>query len=136
VNHYPSTSPDSPTLLLVDDEASALEAWALLLSLHEFSVHTASDGNRALQLAKATCPHLIITDLMMPIMDGLALCRALRADPDLANIPIILWTAATRPLKEKGALGLLFERCLTKPVAFETLVEHARTLIGPLAPRI
>ncbi|MFC0691358.1 response regulator transcription factor [Paraburkholderia humisilvae] len=113
-----------PRLLIVDDAADALDAWALLLRTEGFAVTTATGGLEGLQQARACRPALIITDLMMPGMDGLALCRALKADPVLKPIPVILWTAATISIVKP-----VFECFLLKPAAPNILLEHIVALL-------
>lgn len=129
MNFYPSASPNSPTLLIVDDEPNALDAWAQLLSMHDFNVRTASNGKQALDTARCIRPQLILTDLMMPEMDGLALCRAIRTDAELALIPIILWSAATRSPQGEDTPSMLFDRFLTKPVLLDTLIGVVQKMV-------
>ncbi|OUL97374.1 response regulator [Paraburkholderia hospita] len=118
---------ERPAILLVDDAIDALEAWALLLRMEGFEVVTATGGQDAWHKAQQSPPALVITDLMMPGMNGLALCRALKADSRLEFIPIILWTAATISVSEP-----VFDRFLVKPVLLDTLLEHINgLLVGP-----
>ena len=118
---------ERPAILLVDDAIDALEAWALLLRMEGFEVVTATGGLDAWHKPQQSPPALVITDLMMPGMNGLALCRALKADSRLEFIPIILWTAATISVSEP-----VFDRFLVKPVLLDTLLEHIKVLlVGP-----
>ncbi|SDI83096.1 Response regulator receiver domain-containing protein [Paraburkholderia steynii] len=92
-----------------------------------FEVVTATGGLDAWHKVQQSPPALVITDLMMPGMNGLALCRALKADSRLEFIPIILWTAAMISVGEP-----VFDRFLVKPVLLDTLLEHIRVLlVGP-----
>src|SRR5580698_2340207 len=79
-----------PTILLIDDEQDLLIAWALLLELEGFHVLTAFDSRKGVELAQRVHPALVITDLMMPDMDGAEVCRALKDDPMLNGMPVIL----------------------------------------------
>lgn len=90
-----------------------------------FEVVTATGGVDGWRKAQQSSPALVITDLMMPGMNGLALCRALKADSRFALIPIILWTAATISIGEP-----VFDRFLVKPVLLDTLLEHIKVLLG------
>jgi DNA-binding response OmpR family regulator len=112
-------------LLLVDDELDTLAAYSLLLELHGFEVDCASDGAQALYLARSRRPDLVMTDLMMPGVDGRALCSLLRADPLLADVPVVLATAAMTPVDAPDGL---FDRIMLKPVAIDTLLETIAAL--------
>src|SRR6266496_3688695 len=70
---------EKPKILVVDDEAQIARVLKTTLSARGYSVRTASDGDDALQVMKAWTPDLVITDLRMPNMDGVELCRHLRA---------------------------------------------------------
>ncbi|HEY3600095.1 MAG TPA: response regulator, partial [Paraburkholderia sp.] len=83
-----------PTILLIDDEEDLLVAWALLLELEGFHVVTALEARKGIELAHQLHPALVITDLMMPEMGGVEVCLALKADPSLDDVPVILWSAS------------------------------------------
>src|SRR4030042_6583789 len=80
-------------ILFIDDEPEILKAVKFYLEDEEFEVHVAEEGNKALQLAESIQPDLIILDVMMPIMDGIQVCRQLRARTRTRLIPIIFLTA-------------------------------------------
>lgn len=100
-------------VLLVDDEPDICEVAALSLELNaEFEVRTCLSGEAALGDAAAWRPDLILLDVMMPRMDGLATLRALRADPATARIPVIFVTARSQANEfafcgEPGVLGVI-----------------------------
>src|SRR6185503_5480141 len=81
------------TILVVDDRQITRELLKTLLSYHDNRVLEASDGAEALKLIKAEPPDLIISDILMPTMDGYEFVRQMRADPASANIPVIFNTA-------------------------------------------
>lgn len=81
-------------ILLVDDEPELLEAWSFALEHVGYEVESARDGAQALQAIARRVPDLLISDLMMPGMNGDDLCRAIRANPHWAAIPILLHTSA------------------------------------------
>ena len=81
-----------PRILVVDDAATARFALAAVLG-PRFEVHMASNGRAALAAAAELRPHLILLDVVMPVMDGLAACRALREELEMRSTPIILVTA-------------------------------------------
>jgi CheY-like chemotaxis protein len=114
-------------ILVVDDEFDLLTTWRLVLQMEGYDVSTASNGLLALESVRASPPDMIITDWMMPIMDGLALCRALAADNTLAQIPVVLSSAAART-PEVTHPNLEFHR---KPVSIDALIAIVTRLIGP-----
>jgi CheY-like chemotaxis protein len=81
------------SILLVDDEPQTFAAWSLILVNEGYRVTSASNGIEAPECLKHHVPDLIVTDWIMPLTDGLSLCREIRAQPDLAGIPI----SVTRP---------------------------------------
>lgn len=81
-----------PRVLLVDDAATARFALAAILG-SRFELHMATNGRAALTLARGIQPHLVLMDVVMPEMNGLEACRAMRALPGLETTPIILVTA-------------------------------------------
>lgn len=81
------------TILVVDDEQAVVEFVGSLLEESDYRILRAYDGRSALLLAQNERPDLILSDIMMPIMDGLELCRHLREAPATADIPVVLMTA-------------------------------------------
>lgn len=100
-----------------------------MLESSGFRVVTATNGVAGLEQAKRSKPSLIITDYMMPGMDGLTLCRNLKFDPELARIPTVMWTAARVSLDDPAV-----DRYLLKPVFLEQLIDEIRTLSPESGP--
>ncbi|CAB3771387.1 response regulator [Paraburkholderia solisilvae] len=113
-----------PTILLIDDEQDLLVAWALLLELEGFHVVTSGEARKGVELAHLLHPALVITDLMMPGMNGVEVCLALKADPSLDDVPVILWSASP-----DIPANVLCECTLHKPVAPETLLASVDGLL-------
>src|SRR5215217_3940736 len=82
-----------PRLLVVDDNAVNVDLLRTRLTANGYEVLTAADGEEALAVAREHHPDLILLDVMMPKMDGIAVCRALKADPSLPFMPVIMVTA-------------------------------------------
>lgn len=116
-----------PTILLVDDEPDLLLVLSTLINLHGYSVLTASDGIGALEVVGKQTVDLVITDLMMPRMDGLALCKRLRANPETGHIPILLNSAGA---EEPEGRGTLFDVFMRKPAHFQEQLEHIERLLA------
>ena len=94
-----------PTILIVDDTHDKLELTAFILRQAGYSVKTAFDGREGLEIALREMPHLILSDVSMPVMNGIELCRLVRSDERLRTTPIMLITAL-RKSAESMAEGL------------------------------
>jgi PAS domain S-box-containing protein len=103
-------------LLIVDDNAQNLYMLDIILKTNGFEVEQASNGAEALELAHQNPPEMVISDILMPIMDGFNLCRNWMADERLKRIPFIFYTATyTDRNDESFALSLGADRFLIKP---------------------
>jgi CheY-like chemotaxis protein len=114
-------------LLLVDDEPDLLAVSHLILSGEGYDVHCASNGAEALERVKQRVPDLVITDWMMPLTGGAELCRHLRAQPDLARVPILVHTSVLLPANDGNA----WNACLQKPVPVQLFI----TTVGRLCTK-
>lgn len=119
-------------VLLADDDADTRELYALGLRLEGLSVDLACDGAEAWELAKARLPDVIVTDLMLPRLDGLELCRCLKEDFRTAGIPVIALTGYLRPAEYLLEAG--FAAYLLKPVAADALAARIREIAVMLCP--
>ncbi len=124
-------------ILVVDDDAQVLRAIARVLEDAGHAVTTALSGEEALSLVRRQRPDLIVLDIIMPEMDGLEVCRRIRADPFLAKIPILFLTAKSRPTDAAQALDAGGDDFLTKPFEVVELPARIRALLrrapgGPL----
>jgi two-component system, OmpR family, alkaline phosphatase synthesis response regulator PhoP len=128
----------SRTVLVVDDEPRIVEIARDYLAQAGFRVLTAGDGERALALARAERPSLIVLDLMLPGVDGLDVTRMLRRDPVVAAIPIIMLTARVEEADRLVGLELGADDYLTKPFSPRELVARVRAVLrrteGSAAP--
>jgi serine/threonine protein kinase/CheY-like chemotaxis protein len=117
-------------VLVVDDDPDKRMLLTIALQMAGYEVRTANDGEEGLAAVEAYQPDLIITDVMMPKMDGYELARRLRANPKTRFLPIIIQTAARndaqnlRSGSEVGALGYI-----TDPTDIDLLLARARTLL-------
>lgn len=110
-------------VLLVDDEPEILEAWSFALGYAGYEVDCARNGQEALCAVETHLPDLVVTDLMMPVMSGEDLCRALRGSPAWRDIPILLHSSARIGTSE------LWDAVLRKPAHMETFLQTADRLI-------
>jgi PAS domain S-box-containing protein len=110
-----------------------------LLTGNGYEVVTAKNGKEALDLARQSTPDLIISDILMPVMDGFTLCRQWMRDPKLREIPFVFYTATyTEPQDEQLALSLGADAFIVKPIetdAFLNLVQEAITRHGRMERR-
>ncbi len=117
-------------LLIVDDNQQNLYMLRVLLEGHNYQVVTAKDGAEALEAARRDPPDMIITDILMPVMDGFSLCREWKRDEKLKHIPLVFYTATyTDPEDEELALNLGAERFIIKPQKPKVLVEMLTEVI-------
>ncbi|SRR5579884_3519319 len=105
------------TVLIVDDNPELLQVFAQGLPLTgDFTVLTAADGAKGLEVAYEQRPDCVVIDIKMPELDGYQLARALRGDPETAAIPLIILTALPQDQAEFASLAAGCDRFLTKPV--------------------
>jgi DNA-binding response OmpR family regulator len=114
-------------ILLVEDDPKTREMVALYLQREGYDVATAEDGVRALEVAREREPHLVVLDLMLPRMDGLAVCRALRASA--ATPGIIMVTARTTEDDKLTGLDLGADDYVTKPFSPRELMARVRAVL-------
>lgn len=103
------------TVLVVDDDARIVRMVCVKLERHGYRTLTASNGQEALELMGQRAPDLLILDVMMPVMDGLDLVRALKASPALRDIPIFILTARGQVADKELAYALGIEEYIIKP---------------------
>ena len=118
-----------PLILIVDDNPTNLDILQARLSPHNYEILTATDGEEALATARAKQPDLILLDIMMPKMDGIEVCRHIRADPSLPFMPIIMVTAKADSKDVVAGLEAGADEYLTKPVDHAALVARAKSML-------
>jgi DNA-binding response OmpR family regulator len=118
-----------PTILVVDDEPPILELVRFTLEDEQIRVLEAGDGLKALEAAQTARPDLILLDVQMPHLDGLEVCRRLRADPSLAGTRIVMLTAAGQDADRARGLAAGADEYLTKPFSPLALFTLVRSLL-------
>jgi class 3 adenylate cyclase/CheY-like chemotaxis protein len=118
-----------PRILVADDNAMNLDILQTRLAAHGYEVLTAADGEAALAAARARLPDLILLDIMMPKLDGIEVCRDLRADPSLPFIPVIMVTAKADSKDIVAGLEAGGDEYLTKPVDQAALVARVKSML-------
>lgn len=102
-------------ILIVEDSPTQTKLLRLILEEHGFSVDSAANGVDALKHIKLKKPNLVITDIIMPQMDGFELCKILKSNPDLKKIPVMLLTSLSDPQDVIKGLQAGADNFLTKP---------------------
>lgn len=120
----------SQRVLVVDDEPDTLELISFNLRAAGYKVETADDGAEALKKARASVPELIILDLMLPEVDGLEVCKMLKANPATAHVPILMLTAKAAEVDRILGLELGARDYVTKPFSPRELVLRVRNLLN------
>ena len=117
-------------ILVVDDELDTLRLVGMMLESKGYEIIVASNGQKALTLAKNELPDLILLDILMPGMDGYEVTRRLRQDEATSRIPIIMFTA--KHGMDSRVLGLETgaDAYLTKPISTRELLAHVKAILG------
>jgi signal transduction histidine kinase len=126
----PSTLPTAGArVLIADDNADMREYLARVLGRH-WVVETAADGQAALEAVRARPPDLVLSDVMMPRLDGFALLRTLRDDPRTSTVPVILLSARAGEESREEGLGIGADDYLVKPFTRRELVARVNAHLG------
>jgi two-component system cell cycle response regulator DivK len=127
------TPPRNPLILIVEDDPETRRFYTRVLLESGFDVDQAHNGHQALEKAFKRRPDLILSDIALPGMDGLELCRRLRADSRTQDIPVIAITGyGDRQYPDRARLAGADE-VLLKPCAPEIVVEEARRLLAEIS---
>lgn len=116
-------------ILIVDDEPDILEFLSYNLKKEGFIVHTASNGEKALEKAKEIIPHLILLDVMMPKMDGMTTCEELRKIPELSSCIIAFLTARSEDYSEIAGFNVGADDYIAKPIRPKVLIARIQALL-------
>jgi signal transduction histidine kinase/ligand-binding sensor domain-containing protein/DNA-binding response OmpR family regulator len=122
-------SQELPIILVVEDETDMLQYVYEILS-PSFKVVTATNGREGIEKAVETIPDLIISDVMMPVVDGIELCKILKSHKDTSHIPIILLTALSDMAHHVQGIREGADVYLPKPFNSQLLLVHVRNLIN------
>lgn len=122
-------SDELATVLIVDDNDD-MRRYLRTLLLDRYYVLEANDGQSGWKLARESVPDLVISDVMMPVMDGLTFCAKLKADPLTSHIPVILLTARSTEQQQAEGLSQGADAYLTKPFSAEVLIAHIVSLLA------
>jgi two-component system phosphate regulon response regulator PhoB len=124
-----SPAPLPKKILVVDDEIDVTELLAYTLKAKGFVVETVNDPNRSIGVARTFLPDLVILDVMMPDLNGIQICRMLRADQKLKKVPVIFLTAKAEEGDRIQGLETGADDYLCKPFSTKELVLRIQTIL-------
>jgi two-component system phosphate regulon response regulator PhoB len=116
-------------ILVIEDERDLVEVLTYNLTNEGFEVHCATDGQDVLRRAQRELPDLILLDLMLPVVDGLQVCRQLRSDPRTQNLRILMLTARSEDIDEIVGFNMGADDYVTKPFSMKVLLARVEALL-------
>ena len=129
----------APRILIVDDSRTTIEVVQIHLMSQGYEFVVAANGEQAIRLARAERPNLIISDLAMPGVTGLDLCRMVRSDVSLRSVPFVAVTGSKDDKVRRGAFSAGVDGFLRKPIEasrlqflVSELLSRRRSVAGPL----
>lgn len=117
-------------ILIVDDEPDILSFVRYNLEKENYWVYSATNGNDALKMALKIQPHLVVLDVMMPGMNGIETCRAMRNLPQLRNTPVAMLTALSEKESEAACIEAGANDYITKPIRPKMLLSRLQSLLN------
>jgi CheY-like chemotaxis protein len=118
-------------VLVVDDDADMRHVWELWLTFWGFAVEEATNGLEAVRKAAAYRPHIVLMDIWMPQLDGLAATQQIKANPNTRDIPVLALSADSYPPAPQNALNAGCKAFLEKPVLPQALLDAIRLALHP-----
>ena len=116
-------------ILLVDDEPDILEIVGYNLKSEGYKIYTAKNGAEAVEIAKKVIPHLIILDIMMPVMDGIEACEKIRKTKGLEQVLVTFFTARGEDYSQVAGFNVGADDYITKPIKPKVLVSKIKGLL-------
>ena len=125
----------SKKILIVDDEPDILEFLSYNFRKNKFTVVTANNGLEGIKKATSELPELIISDILMPEMDGIEMCKAIKSIPKQNSTPFLFLSAVSDDYKVLYAMLSGGDQYVSKPVKFEYLLKMVNLLIQEKTPK-
>ncbi|HEV3232632.1 MAG TPA: response regulator [Candidatus Dormibacteraeota bacterium] len=116
------------TVLLVDDDPQLTHVVSMFFEIEGYAVLVARGGRQALDILTQTRPDIVLLDLMMPDVDGLEVCRQIRADPRMKDLPVAVFTAAE--MRQEELMGAGADSFIVKPYSLDGLKKVVEELIA------
>lgn len=118
-----------PRILVIEDERALREVLEYNLTKEGYEVLTASDGQDGLRRAQAQLPDLVVLDLMLPVIEGLEVCRQLRGDSRTKDVPVLMLTARSEEVDEVVGFQMGADDYVTKPFKVKPLMQRIKALL-------
>lgn len=119
-----------PTVLVVDDDPVIVRLLEITFAMEDFTVLAAADGAEGIAVATAERPAVVVSDIMMPRLDGLDLVRALKGAPATAGIPVVLLSAKAQIADLRAGADVGADAYVTKPFEPFDLIDQVRKLLA------
>src|SRR5262245_61772063 len=117
------------TILIIEDERALVEVLTYNLKKEGFEVLSAGDGQEGIRRAQTALPSLIVLDLMLPVIEGLEVCRQLRSGGRTRDIPILMLTARSEEVDEIVGFQMGADDYVTKPFKIKPLIQRIKALL-------
>ena len=117
------------TILIIEDERALVEVLTYNFRKEGFDVHSATDGQDGLRRAQTTLPDLIVLDLMLPVIEGLEVCRILKSGVRTRDIPLLMLTARSEEVDEIVGFQMGADDYVTKPFKIKPLIQRIKALL-------
>lgn len=117
------------TILIIDDHSGNSELCQVYLEIEGFLVHVAANGKEGLERTRQICPDIVLLDVMMPVMDGFQMLKALKSDPATSNIPVLVHSADNESATAVKALQMGASDFLKKPFHVDEMVVRVKKLM-------
>ena len=116
------------TVLVIDDDPVIVKLLRVNFELEGFDVISAGDGREGVEMARAERPDVVVSDIMMPVMNGLELVSTLKSDPDTADLPVLLLSAKAQMADVQRGFELGADDYVTKPFDPIELIDKVTAL--------
>jgi DNA-binding response OmpR family regulator len=123
----------TPRVLIIEDEPHIVLSLEFLLQREGYRTATAADGEAGLALVRSLRPDVVLLDIMLPKTNGYEVCQAIKADPELRPIPVVMLTAKAQEVEALKGLGLGAHAYIPKPFGNAEVLEAIRAALRPRA---
>lgn len=134
--HTVDTMTSRASILIVDDEPNIVLALQFLLKKAGYDVHTAENGEQALEAIARAKPDLVLLDVMMPKVDGFTVCHRIKTNPEWQDVRIIILTAKARDVERDKGLALGADDYIAKPFSTRDAINRVAAVLGRSAPSV
>ncbi len=119
----------APKIVVIDDDKVTRKLLTELLNRNGYEAYGAHDGMEGVALVKWEQPELVLTDLLIPLLDGIGVCQQIKSDPELSGIKVIVMSALKNPLLVREARAVGADDFIDKPIRTNTLLELIARLL-------